>query len=1334
MSSFKEKLQMFEKRYQEYQARFGDKKKGNTNNNKNKVIKVASNKTNNKPEEEQNFGSISAPPTTPEKQIISIIDLSKYEKLNTLEKLILLQKDLKIVSSIRHQFEENQNKLLEKLNKGCLNYYKNKMYMKKIFDYCCGEDANFFYEYNLLTEKKVKDQLKDAYSDIYEFMLMLRKDNFLMIKILENYKSNDLKDFDDLSDFLVSFCYEDVLNSSFAQEDLLIIIYLFIEKCIIKNMPENEDLKNYTNTNLYEEFFNQSFLSSIFKSLTRKPDIRNYLCSILSEEILNIENLRRTLSLKVKIINQYLTIGTEMNTKYEKGARKGTVALGTMPLSILNGESDNFINMVQNKEKKNRNTISMSAFLHKDDNLGMPKAYSAQITKKKRNYSNEKPIKEAIKEEDDDDKLCNDNDKPKEDVDDPIEEKMIDVDNQKEEKMVDVEGFEIINLDDVATQLVDYESEYDTKKEEKKEDKTEEIKDDEYDVDLYNYFQEKKITLEYLNNKLKEYEEYLNKKNENSKCKYEQNTINIMIDYIKKLINDINSKEGGEDIYQISDSFSKVKLDTQNFDKIIEIRKKNYEETEKVICNLLNIIKSNTNSLPFFIKCLSQCIDMLFDYKYQDNLSIYSRYIIKANFILGNIILPVFENPNFNGLITNEIISSSTKKNLKLISKIIKKALTGKLFLSSEAKGNYTVYNKIIIDIVPQIFDIVQNVEKMDEDFNFPNFLKRFIDTIKDIDNEERDISYQRLEDQNKTFYYESICFSYYTLTHILEAAQNYLNSLNQENILSDKLKDIQQLIAKNVQYKGLISKLKTNIALNKLQKDFIYFVRLNLEPSFNSKIKTLLRDNFVNSDLPDKDRMDEEEIIRFKKCIVEVLTYVNTIKKNFFQNFILGKIENCVHERDILKKLSQNRFNRLYQDLLNETNIAENQPDGIENINPQFKEEILPFIFLNIKEEMGLNSNDDYYQRLLYCCTYIQLHIDLLPPKYVEDNYKLLIMELIQDTAIIQSNINILKNVVLGQLNVKIKQGEKTNMIIGNTYQKIKKMEKLKCIEFLYDTLVIPTHFKIETGKDSNNETIIKSVKYDESGKENKSYLQNAIPDFRNYEGRIDSIIDLEEKAGMADALNEYFEKLKGKIRINNIVSKYTPDEVELICSELVNYLMISLYDKLYPKDKIKDDILFYKKCCRLDFIKPENLIKDKNIINENMIQASKTFINEVDNKFTPADKIKCMAKAFSIVQNSITFCSGKKDLGVDDTLKPLIYVILKAKPKRIFSNFNYAELFLDPDLSKKQYGILLAQICMIKKIIKDMKYTELIGVTEEQFGKDECDDINDENDNKGN
>ena len=90
-------------------------------------------------------------------------------------------------------------------------------------------------------------------------------------------------------------------------------------------------------------------------------------------------------------------------------------------------------------------------------------------------------------------------------------------------------------------------------------------------------------------------------------------------------------------------------------------------------------------------------------------------------------------------------------------------------------------------------------------------------------------------------------------------------------------------------------------------------------------------------------------------------------------------------------------------------------------------------------------------------------------------------------------------------------------------------------------------------------------------------------------------------------------------------------------------------------------------------------------------------------------------------MLQNSIKFSSGKTDFGVDDLIQPLIYIMIKSKQKNIFTNYKYCELYLNKDLAKKQYGSILSQLNLIINIIERMKHNELIGVTEEEFGKDE-------------
>ena len=109
------------------------------------------------------------------------------------------------------------------------------------------------------------------------------------------------------------------------------------------------------------------------------------------------------------------------------------------------------------------------------------------------------------------------------------------------------------------------------------------------------------------------------------------------------------------------------------------------------------------------------------------------------------------------------------------------------------------------------------------------------------------------------------------------------------------------------------------------------------------------------------------------------------------------------------------------------------------------------------------------------------------------------------------------------------------------------------------------------------------------------------------------------------------------------------------------------------------------------------------------------------MENQLTPMDKINSFGKAMNFLSNSMEFNSGKKDFGVDDLLPILIYIIIKSKPESFHTNYNYCMLYLNNELKKKQDGSLLTQIGVIMEFIKNMKYNELINVTEEQFGVDE-------------
>lgn len=1191
----------------------------------------------------------------------------KLEDLNTFEKIIKLQLNLKIIDSTKQQFEGNQRKMLEKMNNDCSNYYKNKINMKKIFDYCSDNNAEQKYEYNLLNTENTKELLRDIYDDIFNFIFLIRNDNKLMLKIIDNCNNEN---YEDLSDFLVNFCYEDTINSTFIQEDILILIYLIIEKCIIKIIPgpESEDINKI---DLYDKYIKKHMLYYIFLSLTRKADIRNYLCSILHESIIRVENLRRPLSIEISRILYYLNNKDEEKKKLLMENRNYT-----MKSSKYSGQSGYLKRLSAStasfdlKKSFGSNTNLERKFKRKTLHL------SENILFKKNNNNNEKSLK----------KSCFNN-------------KFEEESNKNKKEELDI--FDNVEYEEEEIEINDSNN------------------NKEKDI-IDPLFMTTETTTEYIKNKLKEYEEY--NINDNASSNFNNDIVIAMKEYLNNLIDDIEQikiEKYSNMVLINSLKNHKFIKSNESFNTLIEVLKDNHEIIIEIISEILHTIKDNY-SFPFFIKSILNILDFLLEYKFKKKLTLYNRYIIKANFLFGNIILPVLQNPSYNGIITNEIISEITKDNLEIIVSILNMMLSGKLFSMADAPC-MTIFNQYIIEILPLVFQIVDNAT---QDFKLPELLVELSKTINDINNINREIDYDYFrENKEEKFHFQSICFSIDNIYNLLKAVINYKKNEKDLSLICDKENNKKEIIEKIIKNEENLKRIYENQKQStKIYKEFIYMSNIKFMKSFENKIKSILKDNFIGMNPPIKEKFKEDEVSRFKRCLSEVLTYVNLIHKEYFPNFISVKKENNIHEQNIMELLIRNKKKKKYDNIINgklykTENIKIDNEFQVkeEEEDPDFKTKILPYILLHVKSELGSNSSEIFYQRILYCCSYIQMHIDLLPLEYILDNYKLLFIELIKDT---ESSVNILRNNILNQLNIKIKGIEKTNMIMNNTYQQIKKMEKMRCIEYLYSKLEFPSKFEVKYEFNG----LIKNVKYlENSTKMNFSALYESIPEYRKFENNLDDIIDFEEKTNMGEALKSYFKNLKALIRKENIVKKYSKEDIETICLELENYLLYKLYDRLFPLNQTKYDLKFYKKCCRLDFVEPEHLINDKNTIDKKLCETSMYYINEMDNKCTPFEKIKCMGKAFNILQNSITFSTGKNELGVDDTIKPLIYLILKSKPQKIYSNFKYCQLYLDPDLSKKQYGILLTQICMITDIINDMKYTDLNGITKDQFGEDE-------------
>ena len=1123
------------------------------------------------------------------------------EKLPTYTKISILQGLLKEMTSIKERFEDNKKDMLDKIKKNCYDYYKSKIDMKEIFDYCLSNYIENHYNYVLV--ENTQEQLKDKYEVINEIIMLLRNNNDMMLNIIKICPENF---YVQLSDFLVNFFYENTIDSSFNDEELMIMIYLIIEEYILNKMPK--EIFNNINGYDYKLFLNgeKNIIHYISKSITRKPDIRNFTCSILSESILKLEGYNDILSIETKIIedNYIKDQNTPMHVNTFNSKKVPSLDERSTALSL-----DNSKNL-------------SSSFLQENSYF------------------------------DGDEKLDN--------------------------------------------------------------------------FELNPCFTEDDVTLEYLNEKLLKC----------SKADEKDNILIAMKNYIQLQINQIRTEN-----FEIFSNEPKIKLlkiyasknGKEDSEKLSNILINNYKKITNFIDEILIKLKENIKSLPYTLKSINNIINLLINKKFSKEKRKdfeFQNYMILSNYLIGNIIIPLISNPDFNGIITTCVISKITKDNLEIVTKILKKILSGQLF-SNRIEPEYTIFNKYILNTLPKIFDIIKNLN-LHKNFKLSKAIQNLIKSCDLLGNTKRNINYDYFKENQDHIQQQSVCFSWIDLVILIDL----LNLYKQSNIKDEKYKEYSKTIDEFTDLREFCCD-KFNENLTNCQRDFFIVEKINYSNYFRKQMQNILSDNYLAL-MSNKDKEDEN-ILLFKKCLVEVLTYVNKLHKESFNYFVQKNHEIIIQDNDIIllllnKEMNNNYINTEFEEKKGNNNGSDIDPfrkykkrkiphlKGLEDNeyeDANFRDVIFPQIIDTIKYELGHNLDSMKTKRIVFCSSYLQIHIDDLPKKYKEKNYCLLIMEIIKKH---ESIINELNFSIINQFYLKVKGGQKLNMIIKNNYYQIKEMEKCICIEYLFDKLDLPCQINIKKDGMGN----INNISYGQiDGSKSKIHsIQSFIdvfPDFRKYSSKVDDIIDLEEKVELDVALNSYFKDLRALVKKEKIITRFTQEEFESITNELENYILFKLYEKLFPAESTAKDKKFYKKCCRLNFVKPENLIKDKKMINEKLWQTAMVLINEMDEKLTPADKVKNFGKAFSILQNSISFCSGKNDLGIDDTISSLIYVLLKSKPKNIFSNSKYCQLLLNPELAKKQYGILLSQIEMIKNIIYDMKYSDLIGVTEEQFGKDE-------------
>ena len=1226
---------------------------------------------------------------------------SDLKSMSTIQKVLILQNLLKEFTSKRQIFFNEKENLLSKIDNKCYQYFKGRINVKKAFDYILKNDLTIKNRNYILRKDNFENSNDTLNKSLYNFYFLLQNDFPLMLKLIElvqngNYKDKD-EELSDLSDFFVHFLFVNLINSSYADEKLILLIYLLLEKLIINDLPNKIEINN----DIPMTYLQNTFLFQVFKSLTRKIDIRNFLGNILNNFIQRFENLGLTLSTQIADVNgivnvrnafiyrSFITdIGSlkeeEMHLKRKKfkKAKDGNI--------LINTNNQNISKFALKRAKKIFNEASVIEQNENPGNNNVPK-----LTKLDDKINNNNIIEEKKVDEEKNNyeaKQSNEFKKRKENIR-KIEEKKEKEENNKHKELklgFDIKtkkkennrtiiqtkkGKNLINALSI-TKGTSENSPNDPNK------ILENISGDEK-IPVDEFFKKYDLT----NEKIKEILEEYNKKTDGN------NNINsAMKEYLNNLITQEENIYSSSSFVQELTSISSIKSN-QNFFSLMRKILINFKIISKVITNIINDLSKNLSSLSYIIKCIFKIMEQLLNKKYSqeknNKLTAYQIYMFKINFLIGNIILPILKEPNFNGIITTNIISETTKKNLEIVYDIFDKMITGKLF---KKNGDYSMvlYNKFIIETLPKLFGLINSIEN---NIELPNCVNKLIND----NSNQRNINYDYFkENPEENIEYQSICIS---LTNIY-IFMNIIGSNNKILIDKDE-KQEEKNILKDFANNMDIIKEKYNNEQQGNKREFVYLTRVLYSDEFKHKIESICNNNIYGT-IP---KNGDDFVIIIKKFLLEILNYANIIQYENFYDLSELKTDKTI-KINKSKKFEKEKAEKNSNDICSKNRFKTSLSSSLIRIVKSKKEDdvdfikvIFPHIIKNILFEMNLDKNDEFNQRISFYINYLQLHIKNLPKKYIENNYGLLFDELIKET---KNKKKVVTSNLLIEYFKKVKEAERVCMKSLEFNSQIKNLENLKYIDYLYNNITLPNDFLIEN--DQNG--IISNFKYINKNTLIKDIIRN-FPNFREYEKDYDNILDIEEKANVPKAIENYFIKI-GKVIQNelfpnkNIKKLNETESAELTNVQCLfeNYVLNQLFDKLFPTLISEIDLFIYKKCERLAFLTPENVIKEKKIINEKLLNEAVKKFEELDEKITPLDKLKCFDKGLSIIKNSITFNTGKIP-GADDTVEPMIYVMLKAKPKNLVTNAQYCQLYLNKSVPE-YYKYTCENLIFITEILK--------------------------------
>ena len=731
---------------------------------------------------------------------------------------------------------------------------------------------------------------------------------------------------------------------------------------------------------------------------------------------------------------------------------------------------------------------------------------------------------------------------------------------------------------------------------------------------------------------------------------------------------------------------------------ILSIYKQNFFEAISVIDKLFDNLISNIHFLPYSIKCINKIIAILINKKYP-NLSTFQKNIFIAKFFFGKLFLPIFGNPAISALINDFIISDNTIVNISKIISIVYKFISGQFYEDIIGEGIFTPFNWYFLNKMPILLDFFEKSTNVK--------LPHYIETI--IDNEENEYDYNYEfnyfeENEDKMMCIKNICFSYDDFYYL------YYNIIDNKDELfkinCDKTKKVEKALEKLISNEYIIEKIKE--LCEKI-------------PDSNNANKAIRKKNTIEKELDNKPRLKfflYSDLV-FNDKYKDLFNIEN--KKKYFN---LKYLKNCEpHENNIIKAknfICDFLYNFHSLDIIDfNTESQEKNKLNTMNLLKELKKYIKSSDLLNdetIPSQWYINSIIEYLKKL--------------PQNLIENDYSELFSQLEED---INNSIKLINFDKIGLFTDQIKLAKKSHLFYYRAKKIMTDIDLNQQVHNILEKEEIPVQIKFVYSENEKKFEIAPHPGYvtvrDRIGLISRFFYSyekkicqtikeftNIFPNLSEYNALQDiNIFEILEELKIPSKLMKYFEYIGEKIKNLEIVSENKFNTIQI---KIYDYVMEKLYDKIFPKEAEKEDLLIFKNCVRCSWIELKHLVGGKNdYILENFIPDTIKNFDKINREKSPRKKLKCVNEIFKCIYN-VAQLNGDKIDGTDDSLNLLWYAFIKASPFCIYSNCKFMNLFLGAKKNEAE-GHQLSQLLGICQETSNISAASLLDVSEEQFNK---------------